>query len=128
MKSVRHLSNKSKSTFGGRRCWGSDVAAAARDTMKERRPIDMADNSTDCTHSCYSLARVPFVRKKLLPFVVVSAALMLSACIGVVTPIGPEQRESRSVELDKSERVRMELKMPVGELNVGGGARKLLDA
>src|SRR5258708_18804641 len=66
--------------------------------------------------------------KQLLPFVVISAVSTLSACRGNITPTGPEQHESRSVDLDKSERVRVELKMPVGELEVRGGARKLLDA
>lgn len=66
--------------------------------------------------------------KQLLPFVVISAALALSACSGNITPTGPEQHESRSVDLDKSERVRVELKMPGGELDVRGGAQKLLDA
>ena len=66
--------------------------------------------------------------KQLLPFVAISAVLTLSACSGNITPTGPEQHESRSVDLDKSERVRVELKMPVGELDVRGGAHKLLDA
>src|SRR5260370_20875872 len=66
--------------------------------------------------------------KKLLFFVLISAVLALSACTGNITPAGPEQHESRSVDLDKSERVRVELKMPVGELDVRGGAGKLLDA
>jgi hypothetical protein len=63
---------------------------------------------------------------QVLPFVVTCAALTLSACN--ITPAGPEQHESRSVELDKSDMVRVELKMPVGELDVRGGAPKLLDA
>src|SRR6266851_1296827 len=66
--------------------------------------------------------------KKLLSFVLISAVLTLSACTGNITPAGPEQHESRSVDLDKSERVRVELKMPVGELDVRGGAAKLMDA
>src|SRR5260370_24103213 len=66
--------------------------------------------------------------KLILPLVVIAAALTLSGCIGNITPTGPEQHESRSVDLDKSERVRVELKMPVGELDVRGGAGKLLDA
>src|SRR5215211_2217074 len=61
-------------------------------------------------------------------FIVISGALALSGCGGHVTSSGPEQHESRSIDLDKSERVRMELKMPVGELSVRGGAQKLLDA
>jgi hypothetical protein len=67
------------------------------------------------------------MRKQLLPFVLISAALTFSAC-GHLAPAGPEQHESRSIDLDKAERVRAELKMPVGELEVRGGAPKLLDA
>src|SRR5712675_400240 len=66
--------------------------------------------------------------KLLLAFVGISAVLTFSACRGMITPTGPERHESRSVDLDKSERVRVELKMPVGELDVRGGAGKLLDA
>src|SRR5688572_27582886 len=65
---------------------------------------------------------------QLLPFVVISAALLLSSCWAGMDPTGPEQNESRSIELDKAERVRVELKMPAGELEIGGGAQKLLDA
>src|SRR5260370_20838207 len=66
--------------------------------------------------------------KQLLPFVMICAALPLSTCGRNITPTGPEQHESRAVDLDKSERARVELKMPVGELDVRGGAQKLLDA
>src|SRR6266852_5858533 len=68
------------------------------------------------------------MRRRFFSFIVISRALTLCGCWGISTPTGPEQRESRSVDLDKSERVRAELKMPVGELNVRGGAQKLLDA
>jgi hypothetical protein len=47
---------------------------------------------------------------------------------GNITPAGPEQHESRSVDLDRSERVQVELKMSVGRLDVGGGSQNLLDA
>jgi hypothetical protein len=43
-------------------------------------------------------------------------------------PAGPEEHESRSVDLDKAERVRAVIKMAFGELNVRGGSDKLLDA
>jgi hypothetical protein len=66
--------------------------------------------------------------KQILPFVVMSMALTLSSCWGHIDRTGPEQHESRSVELDKAERVRVELKMPFGELDIGGGAQKLLEA
>ncbi|HEV8042132.1 MAG TPA: toast rack family protein [Bryobacteraceae bacterium] len=41
---------------------------------------------------------------------------------------GPSRTEPRSVELDKSEMVHVELKMGAGELNVRGGSSKLMDA
>src|SRR5947207_15104096 len=72
--------------------------------------------------------RIQSVLKQLFPFAVTSAGLTLGACSPNIIPSGPEQHESRSVDLDKAERVRVELKMPVGELAVRGGAQKLLDA
>jgi hypothetical protein len=48
--------------------------------------------------------------------------------MGDNTPAGPEQRESVSLDLGKAEKIRVELKMPVGELNVRGGSEKLLEA
>jgi predicted membrane protein len=64
-----------------------------------------------------------FRRSTLIP-----AALLLSGCWSGVAPAGPEERESRSIDLDKSERVRVELKMSAGEIDVRGGAQKLMDA
>lgn len=55
------------------------------------------------------------------------AAAILGGCGWGAAPVGAEVRESQSVELDKSERVRVELKMPSGELEVRGGAQKLMD-
>ena len=67
--------------------------------------------------------------KRLFPLAPICAAVALSSCHGVTSaPPGPDQSESRSVELDKSERVRAQLKMGAGELDVRGGAAKLLDA
>lgn len=60
----------------------------------------------------------------------VCAALLLTSCGAVrdtSEPAGPEQRESRTVDLDKSERVRVDLRMPAGELQVRGGAEKLME-
>jgi hypothetical protein len=62
-----------------------------------------------------------------LPIVVIAATLILGGCDSIKTPPGPDQHETRSLELDKAERVRVELKMPVGELDVRGGAQKLLE-
>src|SRR5579872_367474 len=61
-------------------------------------------------------------------FATICAAFALTAC-GINTgPSGPEQHESHSVDLDKSERVRARLKMPMGDLDIRGGAQKLMDA
>jgi hypothetical protein len=50
------------------------------------------------------------MHKQLLPLAVIAT---LSACHGNFAPAGPEQHESRSIDVDKSERVRVELKMPL---------------
>ena len=66
--------------------------------------------------------------KKLVSRLIIGAALTLSACRIPGTPAGPEQHESLSLDLGKSETVRAELRMRTGELNVRGGAGKLMDA
>ena len=50
------------------------------------------------------------------------SCLLLSACARDWGPPGPERTETRSIELDKSEEVKVDLKMGAGELRVGGGA------
>lgn len=54
--------------------------------------------------------------------------LGLTGCVGDWEPAGPPRTETRSVELDKSEMVRVELKMGAGEMNVRGGSPKLMEA
>jgi hypothetical protein len=75
-----------------------------------------------------TLTRRVFMIKQSGLFVVIVVAGTLSACRGNFGPAGPELHESRSVELDKADSVRVELKMPVGELDMRGGSQKLLDA
>jgi len=41
---------------------------------------------------------------------------------------GPPQHDTQTVELDKAEMVRVEMRMGAGELNVAGGSARLLDA
>ncbi|MBZ5611873.1 MAG: toast rack family protein [Acidobacteriia bacterium] len=53
--------------------------------------------------------------------------LVLSGCVAEVGTSGPTRTETRSVELDKSELVRVELKMGAGELMVRGGSPHLMD-
>lgn len=62
----------------------------------------------------------------ILPVVVLSSIFI--NCGGRNEPAGPQEHESRSVDLDKAERVRAVIKMAFGELNVRGGADKLLNA
>jgi len=59
---------------------------------------------------------------------VTAAAVFLSGCAVGGVPTGPMEHESKVIELDKSEATRVELKMETGELQVGGGSPKLLDA
>jgi uncharacterized protein DUF2154 len=75
-----------------------------------------------------TLTRVSYIAKTPAVIAVTFVALLLSACWGPVTPVGPEQHETSSFELDNSERVRIQLNMPVGELEVRGGSPKLMEA
>lgn len=54
--------------------------------------------------------------------------LIMTGCVEDFGPPGPTRTETRSIDLDKSELVRAELKMGVGELHVRGGSPKLMDA
>jgi hypothetical protein len=53
--------------------------------------------------------------------------LLMTACGRDRGPAGPERTETRSVELDNSEEVRVDLKMGAGELRVRGGSAKLME-
>ena len=55
------------------------------------------------------------------------AALCWSSCV-IETVTGPVRHDSRTVGRDASERVRVDLNMGAGNLIVGGGAQKLLNA
>lgn len=54
--------------------------------------------------------------------------LLLTACSRDGGPLGPERTETRSVELDTSDEVRVDLSMGAGELRVSGGAAKLMES
>lgn len=69
-------------------------------------------------------------RRNLKPglLAVIATLLVVSACpIGGV-PVGELETDSKSVELGDAKSVRAEIHMGAGELKVGGGAAKLLDA
>jgi len=60
----------------------------------------------------------------LVPLMVI--LLMVSGCTTV--EVGELQTESRTVELENADSVDVELDMSRGEMNIAGGADKLLDA
>ncbi len=53
--------------------------------------------------------------------------LLLTSCGRDWAPPGPERTETRSIDLDKSEEVRVDLRMGAGEMRVSGGAEKLME-
>jgi hypothetical protein len=55
------------------------------------------------------------------------AAVLLSACV-VSPPAGPPRHETRVIERDAAERVRVSLHMGAGTLRVSGGSTKLMEA
>ena len=54
--------------------------------------------------------------------------LLLAGCADHVVSTGPTQHETQSIELDKAEMARVEIRMGAGELNVAGDSPRLLDA
>jgi len=64
----------------------------------------------------------------VLRFLSVIAGLLLLAACNKDGRIGQEERETKILELDKSELTRVELKMDAGELHVAGGSPKLMEA
>jgi len=67
------------------------------------------------------------ITKHLLITPVLFAALLLAGC-GSKARIGALQSESQSVEAGDAESVRVEMSMGAGDLEVTGGAEKLLEA
>src|SRR5258706_933267 len=56
------------------------------------------------------------------------AVVAIGGCDINVHRTGPVEHEAQSIELDKSEMVRVELNMGAGELRIDGGSPKLLEA
>src|SRR5579872_2431192 len=59
------------------------------------------------------------------------AALALTGCnasVGRSTVPGTLEHDTQAIELGNAEMVRVEMRMGAGELNVGGGSPRLLDA
>src|SRR5579863_6974435 len=53
--------------------------------------------------------------------------LLFTGCAREWGPPGPERTETRSIEMDKSEEVKVDLRMGAGELRVRGGADQLME-
>ncbi len=71
------------------------------------------------------MKRVMLVMRTAL---VAAAAVALGGCSFNVENTGPVEHLQKSIDLDKSEMARVELKMGAGELRVDGGSSKLMDA
>ena len=65
---------------------------------------------------------------KYVPSCLALSWIALTGCDFEPVATGPLQTETRTVERDKSELVRAEERMGAGELNVRGGAQKMLEA
>jgi len=59
---------------------------------------------------------------------VLAVTVLLSGCVVNTDFGGPPQHLDQSIDLDKSEMARVEIKMGAGELHVEGGASKLMEA
>ncbi len=60
--------------------------------------------------------------------VVPCLALFICGCEISNTPAGPTEHDLKSVDLDKAEMARATLRMGAGNLNISGGAQKLVEA
>ena len=58
---------------------------------------------------------------------VTAAAAFLAGCDINMRDAGPPEHMTKSIDLDKSEMTRVEIKIGVGELHVSGGASKLME-
>lgn len=65
------------------------------------------------------------VARSVVPAV---AAVFLLSCEFSTVPTGPTRHESQSVELDKTEMARVDVRMGAGNLNIKGGSPKLVEA
>jgi len=71
----------------------------------------------------------PILRRLLFPVITLSLLVLGGCTINLDHDYsGPPRTDNKSVDLDKSELVRVVLKMGAGELNVRGGSTKLMDA
>src|SRR6267154_955645 len=71
----------------------------------------------------------PILGRVFLPLAIASLLIVGGCTINLDHySSSPARTDTKSIELDKSELVRVVLKMGAGELNVRGGSSKLMDA
>ena len=62
------------------------------------------------------------------PTMLVAAAVLATACGFGSVSTGPVQHETANIDLDSSDKARIDLRMSAGELRVGSGSTKLAEA
>ena len=70
---------------------------------------------------------MPFVKRLGLVSALALSLGLLASCVSDMDERGSLQTETRSVDLDKSEFITVDLRMGAGELSVRGGSPKLMD-
>jgi hypothetical protein len=68
-----------------------------------------------------------FPRTALAMSCLSASCILLSSCGPDLGPAGPERTETRSIPMDSSEEVRVDLRMGAGEMRVRGGAEQLME-
>lgn len=68
------------------------------------------------------------MKRALLGVASLAGVFLLTGCDINIDHGGPVQHDTQSIDLDKSEMVRTEIKMGAGELQIDGGSPKLLEA
>src|SRR4051794_38190409 len=91
--------------------------------MKSTRKNSRNTRSVQCVYTARERTM-----PKLIAAIGCMSILVLTGCDMEAVTTGPVQSDSRSIERDKSELVRADLRMGAGELNVRGGAQKMMEA
>jgi N-terminal domain of toast_rack, DUF2154 len=78
--------------------------------------------------SWYFRRTAVMTRNAIAPLLLLPACLTLAGCVYESEISGPLRTESRSIDIGAAESVRVEVKMGAGDLNIAGGARKLMES
>src|SRR4051812_1542575 len=83
------------------------------------------------TGTCPGISTYEFkgeIMLKIIATAGLASVLLLTGCDFENVEAGPLQTSTRTIERDKTELVRADLRMGAGELTVRGGAEKMLEA